>query len=98
MFASMLTFNPRSKATNIGYLLSLKAVYWLQEENQTLLLHSPHLTQKKLKMILCPVLILAGTRNLIKKEYIRWISYQISKRYLVFIKEATHLDFYKKIE
>ena len=29
MFASALTFNPRSKATNIGYLLSLGAVFWL---------------------------------------------------------------------
>ena len=30
MFAKRLTFNPRSKATNIGYLLSLGAVfgYW----------------------------------------------------------------------
>ena len=27
MFASMLTFNPRSKATNIGLLLSLGAVF-----------------------------------------------------------------------
>ena len=27
MFASMLTFNPRSKATNIGYRLSLGAVF-----------------------------------------------------------------------
>ncbi len=31
MFASMLTFNPRSKATNIGYLLSGGAVSWLME-------------------------------------------------------------------
>ena len=29
MFASRLAFNPRSKATNIGYLLFLGAVLWL---------------------------------------------------------------------
>ena len=32
MFASALTFNPRSKATNIGYLLSLGAVLWPEME------------------------------------------------------------------
>ena len=32
MFASALAFNPRSKATNIGYLLSLGAVFWLEME------------------------------------------------------------------
>ena len=32
MFASALTFNPRSKATNIGYLLSLGAVFLLEME------------------------------------------------------------------
>ena len=57
-----------AKATNIGSLLSLEAAYWLQEQNQTLLLHSSHLTQKKLKMILCPVLILADTGDFIKRE------------------------------
>jgi len=32
MFASGLAFNPRSKATNIGYLLSLGAVFLLEME------------------------------------------------------------------
>ncbi|EEG35313.1 hypothetical protein DW972_03220 [Anaerobutyricum hallii] len=32
MFASTLTFNPRSKATNIGCLLSSGAVLWLGME------------------------------------------------------------------
>ena len=32
MFAYALAFNPRSKATNIGWLLSLGAVFWLEEE------------------------------------------------------------------
>ena len=39
-----------------------------EEQNQTPLLHSPHLTQKKLKTILCPVLILADTGDFIKRE------------------------------
>ena len=30
MFASLLTFNPRSKATNIGDRLSSVAVLWLE--------------------------------------------------------------------
>ena len=29
MFACTLAFNPRSKATDIGYTLSLVAVFWL---------------------------------------------------------------------
>ena len=62
---------PCSETTNIGDRLSLRAVYWLQEQNQTPLLRSPHLTQKKLKTILCPVLILADTGDLIKREHIR---------------------------
>ena len=32
MFASGLAFNPHSKATNIGYLLSLGAVFGLEME------------------------------------------------------------------
>ena len=102
----MLVSKPCSEVTNIGDRLSLRAVYWLQEQNQTPLLHSPHLTQKKLKTILCPVLILADTGDLIKREHIRWISYQILKSYLVFIKgqhilifikNGMALSFYKKI-
>lgn len=64
----------------------------------SLLLHSPHLTRNKLQDIMCPVLVIAGTRDLIKKEHIRWISRQIPKCQLVFIKGAMHLDFYKKME
>ena len=67
----MLVSKPCSEATNIGDRLSLRAVYWMQEQNQTPLLHSPHFTQKKLKTILCPVLILADTGDLIKREHIR---------------------------
>ena len=44
----MLVSKPCSEATNIGDRLSLRAVYWMQEQNQTPLLHSPHFTQKKL--------------------------------------------------
>ena len=102
----MLVSKPCSEATNIGDRLSLRAVYWMQEQNQTPLLHSPHFTQKKLKTILCPVLILADTGDSIKREHIRWISYQILKSYLVFIKgqhilifikNGMPLSFYKKI-
>lgn len=64
----------------------------------SLLLHSPQLTKKKLKNINVPVLIMAGTRDFIKEEHIRWISHQISKSQLIFIKGATHLDFYRKME
>ena len=35
MFASGLAFNPRSKATNIGVLLSLGAVLWREKMNET---------------------------------------------------------------
>ena len=45
----MLVSKPCSETTNIGDRLSLRAVYWLQEQNQTPLLHSPHLTQKNSK-------------------------------------------------
>lgn len=64
----------------------------------SLLLHSPQLTQEKLKSIACPVLILAGTKDLIKKEHIRWINRQIPRCQTVFIKGAVHLDFYRKME
>lgn len=64
----------------------------------SLLLHSPQLTQEKLKSITCPVLILAGTKDLIKKEHIRWMNRQIPRCQTVFIKGAVHLDFYRKIE
>ena len=38
MFSYRLTFNPRSKATNIGYLLSLGAVHWPLTQIQNLYL------------------------------------------------------------
>ena len=42
----MLVSKSCSEATNIGDRLSLRAVYWMQEQNQAPLLHSPHFTQK----------------------------------------------------
>lgn len=97
-------------AYNVDSRLSQKLYFWKKADGvlgrylqkrrfyYSLLLHSPELTKEELKNISCSVLILAGTKDLIKKEHIRWINRQIPKCRTVFIKGAVHLDFYRKME
>ena len=56
----------------------------------TLLTDSPHLSAERLQHIQAPVLILAGTRDLIKTSHTRWMAEQIPNSQLRLIEGGTH--------
>ena len=56
----------------------------------TLLTDSPHLSAVRLQHIQAPVLILAGTRDLIKTSHTRWMAAQIPNSQLKLIEGGTH--------
>ena len=56
----------------------------------TLLTDSPHLSAGRLQHIQAPVLILAGTRDLIKTSHTRWMAEQIPNSQLRLIEGGTH--------
>ncbi len=73
---------------------------WCKKEQflSGLILHSPFLTEERLKKITVPVLLMAGTHDLIKESHTRFIAKCIPKSRLVFIKGGTHQGFFKKKE
>ena len=56
----------------------------------TLLTDSPNLSAGRLQQIQAPVLILAGTRDLIKTSHTRWMAEQIPDSQLRLIEGGTH--------
>lgn len=56
----------------------------------TLLTDSPNLSAERLQKIQAPVLILAGTRDLIKTSHTRWMAEQIPNSQLRLIEGGTH--------
>ena len=73
---------------------------WCKKEQflSGLILHSPFLTEKRLKKITVPVLLMAGTHDLIKESHTRLIAKYIPKSQLILIKGGTHQGFFKKKE
>lgn len=63
-----------------------------------LILHSPYLTQKRLAGIKVPVLLMAGTKDLIKESHSRWMAGCIPNSRLVLIKGGTHQGFFRRKE
>lgn len=71
----------------------------LRRRNLTsLLLHSPHLSARKLQDISTPVLLIAGTRDLIKTSHSRWLSRQIPGSQLLLITGGHHTTFFRTPE
>ena len=62
------------------------------------ILHSPYLTEERLKRITVPVLLMAGTHDLIKESHTRFIAKCIPDSQLVLIKGGTQQGFFKKKE
>ena len=73
---------------------------WCKKEQflSGLILHSPYLTEERLKRITVPVLLMAGTHDLIKESHTRFIAKCIPDSQLVLIKGGTHQGFFKKKE
>ncbi|MFR4121728.1 MAG: alpha/beta fold hydrolase, partial [Clostridium sp.] len=72
---------------------------WCKREQflSSLILHSPFLTEERLKKISVPVLLMAGTHDLIKESHTRIIARCIPGSRLVLIK-GVHKGFFKKKE
>ena len=57
-----------------------------------LLLEEPNINPNDLKKITCPVLIMAGSKDLIKERHTKLISTNIDKSELVIFKDGTHFE------
>lgn len=64
----------------------------------SLILHSPALTQESLRAIEVPVLLIAGTLDLIKVSHTKWMADNLPKSKLVLIRGGTHGSFFRKQE
>ncbi len=83
-----------------GFLLQLPFLQWLPSRLRrplvrrrmlsSLLLTSPSLPASRLRSIRVPVLLLAGTRDLIKTSHTRWMADNIPGSRLVLIPGGTH--------
>lgn len=68
----------------------------LRRRNLTsLLLHSPRLSTRKLQTISVPVLLIAGTRDLIKPSHSRWLARQIPTSRLLLITGGRHTSIFR---
>ena len=57
----------------------------------SLILHSPSLTEEQLAGIRAPVLLIAGTLDLIKVSHTKWMKAHIPGSHLILIKGGTHV-------
>lgn len=62
----------------------------------SLLLNSPALTAERLSEIKVPVLLIAGTLDLIKVSHTKWMAANLPSSRLVLIKGGTHGDFFRR--
>ena len=68
----------------------------LRRRNLTsLLLHSPRLNARKLQTISVPVLLIAGTRDLIKPSHSRWLARQIPTSRLLLMTGGRHTSIFR---
>ena len=68
----------------------------LRRRNLTsLLLHSPRLSTRKLQTISVPVLLIAGTRDLIKPSHSRWLARQIPTSRLLLMTGGRHTSIFR---
>ena len=68
----------------------------LRRRNLTsLLLHSPRLSAQKLQTISVPVLLIAGTRDLIKPSHSRWLARQIPTSRLLLMTGGRHTSIFR---
>ena len=68
----------------------------LRRRNLTsLLLHSPRLSARKLQTISVPVLLIAGTRDLIKPSHSRWLARQIPTSQLLLMTGGRHTSIFR---
>lgn len=63
-----------------------------------LMLHSPALTKERLEQITAPVLLIAGTLDVVKVSHTRWMAEQIPHCHLKLVSGGTHGSFFYKKE
>lgn len=68
--------------------------FFRQQQLASLLCNSPMLTEEQLQSIQSPVLLIAGTRDLIKVSHSRRMAQLIPKAQLLLIKRATHTSMF----
>ncbi|MDO4268087.1 MAG: alpha/beta hydrolase [Eubacteriales bacterium] len=63
-----------------------------------IMFHSPKLSAKELGRITAPVLLIAGTRDVIRESHTRWMAERIPGSRLALLKGGWHEDFIRKPE
>ena len=77
---------------------TLRTVLRQQLQTNRLLTEAPNLPAERLQYIQAPVLLLAGTHDLIKTSHTRWMAAQIPHSELCLIEHGTHQALFQKKE
>ena len=65
-----------------------------RQQLTALLCHSPQITEEQLQAIQAPVLLIAGTRDLVKVSHSRYMARQIPRAQLLLVKGGTHTSMF----
>mgnify|MGYP000500080827 FL=1 len=65
-----------------------------RQQLTALLCHSPQITVEQLQAIQAPVLLIAGTRDLVKVSHSRYMARQIPRAQLLLVKGGTHTSMF----
>lgn len=85
-----------------GFLGRLRPSGWLRQKAgrsqlfASLILHSPSLSEERLRQIQAPVLLIAGTLDIIKVSHTKWMASNIPGSRLVLVKGGTHGAFFRR--
>ena len=94
------TFSPKpfAQKKKPDFLVRLTHRVLRRRNLTSLLLHSPRLNAQKLQAISLPVLLIAGTRDLIKTSHSRWLAAQIPTSQLLLMTGGRHTSFFRQPE
>lgn len=85
-----------------GFFRQIASADWLRQKAgrsrlfASLILHSPSLTKERLNQIKAPVLLIAGTLDIIKVSHTKWMAANIPGSRLVLVKGGTHGAFFRR--
>ncbi len=83
--------NTSPKGLKWWFRLGLRLSHWRHSDPKLrLMLTQPHITQEELRAIPIPVLVLAGSRDLISRNHTRRLAGSLSHSKLIFLSGETH--------
>lgn len=95
IFGSIFPRIPAEQKKKPDFLTRLMHRVLRRRNLTSLLLHSPRLSARKLQTISVPVLLIAGTRDLIKPSHSRWLARQIPTSRLLLMTGGRHTSIFR---